>query len=81
VEAQRGEIVSATYAPSENSLTLNVGDSTSLATTARIVVKGLPAGQYTISYGNRKERRSATGLLILEWPLKASGRVAITKVP
>ena len=58
---------------------VHVADSTSLATTARIVVKGLPPGQYTISYGKRKETRNAADALILEWPLKDSGQVSISR--
>jgi len=79
VEAQKGEIISATLENSGSSLTLNMADSTSLVTTIRIVVKGLPPGQYTISCGNRKETRSATDSIILEWPLKASGQASIKK--
>jgi hypothetical protein len=79
VEAQKGEIVSAALEDSGSSLTLNMADSTSLVTTVRIVVKGLAPGQYTISYGNRKETRSATDSLILEWPLKTSAQANIRK--
>ena len=46
-----------------------------------IEASSLPPGQYTISYGSRKEARTVTDALILEWPLKASGQAAVVRNP
>jgi hypothetical protein len=78
LEAQKGEIVSATLETPGNNLIVKMADSTALATTVRVVVKGLPPGRYTITYGNSKETVSATDALILEWPLAAASQVAVT---
>jgi len=73
----KGEIVTATIDPSGRSLALEMADSTTLATTGRIIVKGLPPGNYTISYGKKRETRAVTEALVLEWPLKESREIKI----
>ncbi len=79
VEAQKGEILSAILEDSGRLLTLEMGDSTSLLDNVRMVVKGMPPGQYTVSYGPRKESLIAKDSLTLEWPLKASAQAVIRK--
>jgi hypothetical protein len=79
VEAEKGEIVSATADASGHFLTLEMADSTSLVTTTRIIVKGLVPGRYSISYGNKSETRAVSGALTLEWPLREAGRVTIER--
>lgn len=80
VEAQKGEIVSATIDDSGRSLAIEVADSTSLVVAGRIVVKGLAPGRYTISYGKRKETRTVSDSLSLEWNLKESREVTIVRI-
>ena len=79
LEALKGEIVSATLEDAGRSLTLNMADPTSLVADVRIVVRGLPPGQYTISSGSRKSTQAVTDALVLEWPLADSARATVTR--
>jgi hypothetical protein len=79
VEAQKGEIVSATLEVSSGSLTLAMADSTSLSPGARVVITGLAPGKYSVSYGSQKTTQSVKDSLILEWSLKDSARAVIRR--
>jgi len=80
VEAEKGEIVSATFDSSGSSLALEMTDSTKLVTTGRIIVRGLAPGRYSVAYGNRREIHTVSDALTLEWPLEEAGRVAIERI-
>jgi hypothetical protein len=79
VEAEKGEIVSATTDTSGRSLALEMADSTSLVTTSRIIVKGLAPGRYSVSIGNKSETRAVSDALTLEWPLREASRITIER--
>ncbi len=80
IEAQKGEIVSATISASGTRLLiLELADSTSLVTMGRVIVRGLVPGRYSISYGNRKEVRAVSGELAMEWSLKEAAEVRIER--
>lgn len=81
LEAQKGEIAAAVLENPGNSLTIRMADSTSLVTDVRIVVKGLPPGQYAITYGGRKQILKGTDALVVEWPLKGSELMSIRPAP
>ena len=79
LEAQKGEIISATTDAAGRYLALEMGDSTSLVDTVRIVVKGLAAGSYSISRGGRTETRTFSDPVVLEWPLKESSGIVLQR--
>jgi hypothetical protein len=80
IEAEKGEIVSATIDASGRSLAVEIADSTSLVTAGRIIVRGLAPGRYSVSYGNRRETRSVSDSLALEWSLRDAGGVMIERI-
>jgi hypothetical protein len=81
IEAERGEIESATVDASGRSLTLEMGDSTGLIHSSQVLIKGLAPGEYQISYGVRTEARPADAAgMILEWPLQESARIVIERM-
>ncbi len=79
LEAEKGEIISATADTSGRYVALEMGDSTSLVEEVRVVVKGLQPGSYSIAYGARKETRSISDTVILEWPLKESRSIVVQR--
>jgi hypothetical protein len=79
VEAEKGEIVSATIDTSGRSLALEMTDSTALVATGRIIVRGLAPGRYTISFGKKQEIRTVSEALALEWSLKESREIKIAR--
>jgi hypothetical protein len=79
VEAEKGEIVTATIDTARSVLALEIADSTQLVTAGRIIVRGLAPGRYSITYGNQRETHTVSDALTLEWPLGEGGRVAIER--
>jgi hypothetical protein len=77
VESEKGELVAATLDGSSRSLALELTDSTGLVSSARVTVRGLTRGRYTITTGKRSESRTVTDALTLEWSLRDSPAVTI----
>lgn len=77
IEAERGEIVTATIDSAGGSLVIEAADSTGLVTAGRIVVRGLAPGRYSVAYGKRREAHAVSGALTLQWPLAEAGKISI----
>jgi len=79
VEAETGEIASATVDASAQSLALEMTDSTSWVKTVRIVVRGLSTGRYSVTRGRSRESIDVSGPITLEWPMAEAATVVIER--
>ena len=65
---------------SGSTLTLQLGDSTGLLKTARLVVHGLQPGAYEVRYAGKTDRVNVTDVLQIQTPMNAAGQIEIRRV-
>ena len=80
VEAVQGEIKALTLFKADDSLELEMEDSTGLVKTVQVKIKGLREGDYRVTYGNSTEKYRNLGMLELAVPIDQAGRIMIAKV-
>jgi hypothetical protein len=79
IEATQGEIERVGLDVKKQALELEMSDSTGLAKTAALEIRGLEKGTYRVSRGKSRQSTDADGVLTIEVPMREAGRIRIEK--
>lgn len=80
LEATQGEIQQVSWNKSAETLEIRISDSTGLAKTAALTVRGLGKGSYELSHGRTSRRVSSEGTLTVQAPMAQARLIRIAKI-